>query len=141
LPATFVIDKNAATKHPRSRSQRGDYSTTASLPTSQWIVPVASGTTSAPKSRYSDNPTRATLCDSPTAEAEHGSEDGSQTVVQVLVTFETPQRAITPVSSVFTMDDEMIGGASIAPAPLPENRFAQKGTPSHFGPYPQEEIS
>jgi len=115
---TFVIDKNATTNTLVVGPNEALFNDRLLADHANWIIPVASGTTLSAKIRYSAKPAPCRIELIPNGGGEHGSEAGSQTGVQVLVTFETPQRAITPGQLiVFYQDDEMIGGATIRTGP------------------------
>jgi tRNA-specific 2-thiouridylase len=101
---TFVIAKNAATNTLIVGPSEALFNTRLLASQPNWINFPESGATLTAKIRYSARPAPCLI---------HSQPDG-----QLLVTFEQPQRAITPGQTiVFYHDGEMLGGATIQTDP------------------------
>lgn len=101
---TFVIDKNASTNQLVVGPNEALFNRYLLADGANWVVPVAAGTTVQAKIRYSAKPAPCRI---------DFQDDG-----QLLVTFDLPQRAITPGQLiVFYSGDEMFGGATIRTGP------------------------
>lgn len=106
---TFVIDKDATTNTLVVGPNEALFNDRLLANRANWIIPVASGTPLTAKIRYSAKPAPCRVDLLP-------GQSG-----QVRVTFETPQRAITPGQLiVFYQGDEMVGGATICTGPTYE---------------------
>ncbi len=101
---TFVIDKNATTNQLVVGPNEALFNRYLLADQANWVIPIASGSAIQAKIRYSAKPAPCHV---------EFTADGP-----ILVTFDQPQRAITPGQLiVFYLGDEMLGGATIRTGP------------------------